>query len=192
MQTKYLKSIPVIIPALPFIVSGFFSAWLFRRTTDTSLMPNSYLPGLLFTGTSVLVFIITKTKLTVKKVLMYFPLMYATYLAAFSITFVTGYFSFAVGIITCGLGSLATFMLTDKFITKIQFSKKNIFILGAVAFIINDFLLLPPIENLIEPLYIIYGEPSTIFSGLFLFWQSIVGIKLVLVLAKSSSTEATV
>ena len=117
-------------------------------------------------------------------------LMVLTYYVIWVLTIYSSYVAFIVGIFTAGIGSLITFILADKFITRISFNKRNAFIIGGLSFLVTDILLFswnsvydnPPILYIFKLPYsrdIIYGE--AIF-----FWQFLVGIKLVLLLRKST------
>lgn len=166
-----------------YLLTGFLSAYLFHRPDDSGTV--AYLmPGLLFTSATVIVFVLARTAFSTN-ILLWYVAMYATYFCVLLITLLSVWFAVIVGIATCGLGALATFWLTDRYIRKMSYNKGRAFISGALAFILNDLLTLTPAFDFLMSFFKIDHNINTVFAGTFLFWQSIVGIKLLLALKRN-------
>ena len=115
--------------------------------------------------------------------------MILTYLVIWLLTVLSSWFVVLCGPVTAGFGAIATFILTDKFITKIKYNKIHVFIVGGLAFLLTDILHLtfiniydkPPIEYIFK----VEVEPAALFLELFAFWHVLVGTKLFLTLSKA-------
>lgn len=171
--------IAIITGIILYLLTGLASAHFYDQVEGGALMP-----GLLFTSATIIVFVLTGISFRIRNLLWYYTAMYAAYVCAFYLTFLTAWFAFMTGILTGGLGALATFWLTNRYIKKISFNVMRVFISGALAFIINDVLLIAPVADLIRPIYVIDSDLNTMFAGTFLFWQAIVGINLLLALQR--------
>lgn len=169
-----------------YLLTGLASAYLYHQGPGGPSV-ESLMPGFLFTSATVIVFVLTGTVFRIRNLLMFYAAMYAAYVFVFYLTFLSTWFGFIIGISTGGLGALATFWLTDRFIKPIPFSLMGVLITGGLAFVINDLLLIAPVADFIRPLYVIDDGVNTIFAGTFLFWQAIVGIKLLRALKENSS-----
>ena len=149
----------------------------------------SIFPGLIYTSATVIMFSISKKITSLLKLVYYYFLMIATYFVIWILTIYSSYFAFLIGIFTAGIGSLTTFYLADKFITKIPFNKRNVFIIGGLSFLVTDILLFswnpifekPPVEYIFK----LPDSIDTIYGEVIFFWQLFVGVKLVLTLRKA-------
>lgn len=147
-------------------------------------------PGILYTSTTFLIFLITKTKLQLRVLTIYFVLMILTYLLIWLLTIASMWFVVFFGPVTSGIGTIATFLLTDKFIRKIKYDRVHVILIGAVAFILTEVLHYAFI-NVFEATPTEYFlnvefEPGIIFSELFIFWHVMLGTKLYLALSTSN------
>lgn len=61
--------------------------------------------------------------------------MLLTYLVVWLLTMVSTWFVAICGPVTAGFGAIGTFMLTDKFIAKIKYSRVDVFLIGGLAFV---------------------------------------------------------
>lgn len=174
----------LFISIILFTVSGVFSGYLYFSLQEKG---GVYFPGLLYTSTTIIIFLLTRKKFQVINLLIYYCLMIIAYLFIWFLTMWSSWFVAFCGPVTAGLGAIATFMLTDKFITKINYNKTHIFIFGGLAFIITDILyfIFNNIYNKtpIEYIFKVEVEPNALFLELFIFWHLLVGSKLFLVLS---------
>ena len=114
--------------------------------------------------------------------------MIITYLIIWLLTLYSSYIAFLCGIITAGTGAVATLMLTDKFITNIKYNKLHVFMVGGFAFLLTDILYFTfrtifdktPFEYIFK----VESSPEILFIEVFVFWHTLVGAKLFLVLHK--------
>jgi hypothetical protein len=173
------------ISVVLFLVSGLLSTWLYYHFSQTW---GIIAPGVLYTCTTVLIFLLTKKKLQLQSLTTYCTLMILTYLVVWAVTMFSSWFVVACGILTAGAGAVATFMLANKFITKIPVSTGRIFITGGLAFLVTDILYYTfsytfgkkPIEYLFNA----RNDPETLLIELFVFWHVFVGTRLFLTLSK--------
>jgi len=167
-------------------LSGILSTFLYYRYYDNG---GVYFPGLVYTSSTILIFLLTKKTFGIKKLLIYYLLMNLTYLVIWFLTFLSSWFFWLVGIGTAGVGALVSFILVQKFITPIQFRKGNIFVIGGLAFLLTDILnwVFMGIvdQHPIEYLFKLEFSLETLFMEVFLFWHTVVGLKLFLTLEKS-------
>jgi hypothetical protein len=82
-----------------------------------------------------------------------------------------------VGMLTGGFGAMLYFALYNDFIKTINYRKKGVFILGSLAFILNDFLLFTPIRNIDAGFF--SKDITGNFSATFFIWQIVIGTALV-------------
>lgn len=114
--------------------------------------------------------------------------MMLVYLSIWLLTMLSSWFVFIFGPVTAGIGALACFWLTDKFITKIRYDKVHVFLIGALAFVIT--LILHSIfissfdKSALEYIFKLEISPSILFMELFIFWHVMVGTKLFFTLSK--------
>jgi hypothetical protein len=121
--------------------------------------------------------------------------MLITYLVVWLLTMLSSWFVFFCGPVTAGFGAVATFILTDKFITKIKYNKIHVFIVGGLAFLLTDILYII-FNNIydktpIEYIFKVEIEPAMLFQELFAFWHLLVGTKLFLTLSKADQERHT-
>ena len=169
-----------------FLVSGGLSTYLYYSLQGKG---GVYFPGLLYTSTTVIIFLLTKKEFQTKNLLKYYFLMIVTYLVVWLLTMLSSWFVAICGPVTAGFGAIATFILTDKFITKIKYNKVHVFIFGGLAFLVTDILYFT-FSNIydktpIEYIFKVEIEPATLFLELFTFWHFLVGTKLFLTLSKA-------
>ena len=176
----------LFISIILFFVSGLLSTYLYYSLQGKG---GVYFPGLLYTSTTIIIFLLTKKEFQTKNLLKYYFLMILTYLVIWLLTVLSSWFVVLCGPVTAGFGAIATFILTDKFITKIKYNKIHVFIVGGLAFLLTDILHLtfiniydkPPIEYIFK----VEVEPAALFLELFAFWHVLVGTKLFLTLSKA-------
>src|SRR5688572_20269433 len=168
-----------------FMFSGLLSSYLYYQFQERG---GVLFPGLLFTSSTILIFLLTKKVFTTKKVLTYYLLMNLTYLVIWVLTMLSSWFAALGGIVTAGAGAIMTFILTDKFIVNIKYNKVHLFIIGGLAFLTTDILYFT-ISNIfektpIEYIFKVENSPNTLFLEVFVFWHTLVGTKLFLTLRK--------
>ena len=120
------------ISIILFLVSGGLSTYLYYSLQGKG---GVYFPGLLYTSTTILIFLLTKKKIQTKNLLKYYFLMILTYLVVWLLTMASSWFVAICGPVTAGFGAIATFILTDKFITKIKYNKIHIFLYRWTCFL---------------------------------------------------------
>jgi len=175
------------IAILLFVITGALSTYFYWSLQETG---GVFFPGLLYTTTTILIFLLTGKKFPIGNFLKYYFSMVLTYLVVWFVTMASSWVVMFCGPVTAGLGAVATFVLTDMFITKINYKNSHIFIIGALAFVMTEILYfifsgtydMAPIEYIFK----VDIEPVMLFQELFLFWQVMVGMKLFLTVAKAS------
>lgn len=176
-----------IVGILIFIAVAIASTYFYFVPPKTNIAVIN--PGLLYTCATIIVFSIFNKINSLLKMLYYLGLMIVTYFVILILTIYSSYVASIVGILTAGTGSLITFYLADKFITKLSFNKRNVFIVGGLSFLVTDILLIswnsvynkPPIEYIFKLPY----SSDPIYGEVIFFWQLFVGIKLVLTLQRT-------
>lgn len=173
------------ISLILFLVSGGLSTYLYYSLQGKG---GVYFPGLLYTSSTILIFLLTKKEFQTKNLLKYYFLMILTYLVVWFLTMVSSWFVAIGGPVTAGFGAIATFILTDKFIAKIKYNKVHVFLIGGLAFLITDILYFTFSNTYdktpIEYIFKVEIQPATLFLELFAFWHVLVGTKLFLTLSK--------
>lgn len=171
----------LIISIIVYIIAGNLSSYLWKKQ-EYAINLNVLLPGLIFTGASIFIFVLNRIECKPEKWLTFYITMCFTYMIVYSVTLMTAWIYFLAGIFTGGVGALATFMLMDSLIIKIAFSKKKIFIWGSLAFVIHDIFLIQPLDKWVEHLsaYPFMGMPADFYGNVIWLWQVIVGTKLAL------------
>ena len=184
-KNNYLKT---VIAFGLCLVSGFASTYLLYLFQNKG---GFIFPGLLFTSSTVLIFLLASKTFRFDKLIIYYLLMNLTCLTLWFLTFICSYLGLLTGIISGGLGALITFFLTTKFITQINYNKSKLFILGGLSFFVAEILQIlfnstvdkPPFEYFFN----IESSIMTMFAEVFIFWQTIIGTKLFLTLQKRQS-----
>jgi hypothetical protein len=176
----------LFVSILLFLLSGLASTYLYFQFNKAG---GAFFPGLLYTSSTILIFVLTKKVASTKNLLIYYVLMNLVYLSAVLLTFLSSYAGAVVGIITGGVGAVLTFMLTSKYIVNIKFRKLTVFMLGGLAFLLTDLLYLIFSSTYDKtPLEIIFAldiSPGTLFAEVFIFWHLLVGSKLFLTIHES-------
>ena len=176
----------LFVALIIFLFSGTLSTYLYYHLYDEG---GVYFPGLVYTSSTILLFLLTKKPFAIKKLLIYYLLMNLTYLVIWFVTFLSSWFAWLVGIATAGVGAIATIMLVDKFVTRIKFKKGHVFVVGGLAFLLAEILIWVFMgivdQHPLEYLFKLELVPETLFMEVFIFWQTLVGIKLFLTLEKS-------
>ncbi len=175
-----------IIGITIFIAAAILSTYFYFTPRQNMFI--SIFPGLIYTSATVIVFLLMKKITSVLNLFYYYCLMIVTYYVIWILTIYSSYGAFLIGILTAGVGSLVTFLLADKFITRIPFNKRNVFIIGGLSFLITDILLFSwnsifdkaPIEYIFK----LAHSDDTIYGEVIFFWQLFVGTKLVLTLKR--------
>ena len=162
-----------------FLVSGVLSTYLYYHFPGKG---GVYFPGLLYTSTTVVIFMLTKKRFQINNLLIYYFLMILTYLGIWLLTILSSWVAPIGGIVTAGAGAILTFMLTDRFITNIKYNKVHLFIIGGLAFLITDILYFTFSNTFdktpIEYIFKIENSPDALFLEVFVFWDILVGTKL--------------
>lgn len=167
-------------------VSGLISTYLYFSLIEAG---GEFVPGLLYTAATILVFWLTGTDYKRSTLWKYCGLMVLAYLAVWFVTLVSSWFVWIGGPITAGLGAILTLLITNKYIVPIRFSRMVAFLSGASAFVLvliayaytGDRFDKTPLEYL----FLIDVELNQLFCELFLFWHLIVGTHLFLLLSKA-------
>lgn len=147
------------------------------------------MPGIIYSSTTILVFVIYRIPLRLKEVLIYFSLMNLIYLSIWLLTMVSSFFAIVGGIITAGLGAHLTFFRTEIFVRNFKFSRLAVLIAGAISFGIVDIISLSSEISLTDYLFKHHWSADILFADIFIFWQLIVGIMLAIHLRKSQLSE---
>jgi len=176
----------LFVALIIFLFSGTLSTYLYYHLYDEG---GVYFPGLVYTSSTILLFLLTKKPFAIKKLLIYYLLMNLIYLVIWFVTFLSSYFAWLVGIATAGVGAIASFMLVEKFVTRIKFKKAGVFVIGGLAVLLTDVLIwifMGTVDQQpLEYLFKLKLVPETLFMEVFIFWHTLVGIKLFLTLEKS-------
>lgn len=175
-----MKSIKIFLLTSLFFLTGLLSAIIFHHDYDNADQwgVNGLWAGGLFTLAAIVAIAVTRQVPKLSAILIFSAASYGTYLLLYFLTFITAWFGFVTGIVTGGIGAVAVFYLTNRFLTPIQYKSKEIFFYGALAFLINDILLIGPISDLIKPVYENLDWIAKVFAPIYLFWQTLVGYKL--------------
>ncbi|MBG9376965.1 hypothetical protein I5907_12030 [Panacibacter sp. DH6] len=167
------------------LVSGFASTYLLYLFQNKG---GFFFPGLLFTSSTVFMFVLASKTFRFDRLISYYLLMNLTCLTLWFLTLICSYLGLLVGIISGGAGAIITFYLTNKFVTPIDYKKSTLFILGGLSFFVAEILQIffastvekPPFEYFFK----IESSVITMFGEVFIFWQTIIGTKLFLALQK--------
>jgi hypothetical protein len=159
---------------IAFFLCAATSTFVFNLGDDYIFITGLF-PGLLFILTTILCahFVTTLTFLPTIKFALWSYLIYAV---IFYLTLFSSYVALFVGIVTGGLGSLSLFALFSNFIKPINYSKKTILGLGALAFLINAVIIFTPIRYIAPDFF--RRDMSGNFCATFFIWQYIIGVKL--------------
>lgn len=188
MRQDYFALFKTVIGILIFIVASIASTYFYFIPLKSTFA--LIYPGLIYTSATVIVFLLFNKITSLLKLIYYLCLMVVTYYIIWVTTIYSSYVAFIVGIFTAGIGSLTTFFLADKFITKISFNRRNVFIIGGLSFLVTDILLFS--WNSVydkSPILYIFKLPysnDTIYGEVIFFWQLFVGIKFVLTVRKTN------
>ena len=181
-KTFYLKTFLAVGLCL---LSGLASTYLLYVFQDKG---GFVFPGLLYTSSTVFIFLLASKTFRFDKLMSYYLLMNFTCLTLWFLTFICSYLGLLTGIISGGIGALITFYLTNKFIVPIKYNKSTLFILGGLAFFITEILQIifnSTVDKYpFEYFFKIESSVMTIFGEVFIFWQIIIGTKLFLTLQK--------
>lgn len=188
MPDNRLNIVKLFISITLFLLSGGLSTYLYYSLQRAG---GVFFPGLLYTSTTILIFLLTNRKFQTRNLFIYYFLMILTYLVVWFLTMASSWFVAFCGPVTAGLGATATYVLTDKFITKIKYNKVHVFIFGGLAFLITDILYLIFDKRPIEYIFKLELEPSTLFLEVFVFWNVLVGAKLFFILSKTEEDRHT-
>jgi hypothetical protein len=179
MQLKH----KTILGAGLFLFSGIVSIYLYLLLSKSG---GGIFPGLFYTSATVALFLVFNKKLSLVNLMAYYVLMNILYVILYFATFYSATLGFLVGIFTAGIGAIVSFILANRFITPIEFSKVKVFCIGASAFIVTDIFHFSLIyffdRAFTEIAFGIEQAPSTLFCEVFLFWHLFVGVKLILTL----------
>jgi hypothetical protein len=176
----------LLISILLLTFSGIFSTYIYYHLEGKG---GVYFPGLLYTSTTILIFLLTKKNLTLKKLSIYYSLMMVTYLLVWLLTMLSSWFAFLAGILTAGIGAIASFALVDRFIINLNYKKVEVFAIGSLAFLLTDILYWTfnviadktPSEYLFKAVI----SPNLLFLEVFIFWHILVATRLFLTLEKA-------
>jgi hypothetical protein len=177
-----------------FIAAAIASTYFYFKLPKNAFTLASIYPGVIYACATVVMFLVVNKITSVLNLIYYCCLMIVTYYVIWILTIYSSYIAFFVGIFTAGAGSLIIFFLADKFITKISYNKRNVFIIGGLSFFITDILLFSWNSFFeVSPVEYIFKWPSTdsIYGEVIFFWQLLVGVKLVLTLQKAKQRSLT-
>lgn len=173
-----------------FFISGLSASYFYFLHAEGG---GIFFPGILFTSCSFIAFVALKIRVQLVESLAYYLLMNLLCLAAIQVTFMTGYAGFVLGMATGGAGAIGVFMLTNFFIAKVRIQKNQLFVLGGCAFgmtVLCKFLVVHFFDNSLIPL--LFHVPDSMASLLgeaFIFWQSIIGVKLFYELRRGKNSD---
>lgn len=174
-----------VLAFLLFLLSGIASTYLYCRFYHQG---GGIIPGLLYTSATVLVFTLFNIKINTGRIAVYYVLMVLTYVLIWFLTLFSSWFAAIVGIGTAGAGAVLTFMLVNKYILTIKYERVIIFSLGGLAFLITDILNMAFQKSPVEMIFKFSNSIETVFTEVFVCWQLIVGIALVLAVKKQAAT----
>ena len=174
-----------------FFLTGLFSALIFHHNYDSPDQwgANGLWAGGLFTVAAIIATVVLRQVPKLLDILTFAVASYGTYLLLYFLTSITAWFGLLTGIVTGGMGAAAVFYLTNQYLAPIRYKSKEIFVYGALAFLINDILLIGPVSDLIKPVYENHGWVATVFAPVYLFWQTLVGYKLTKALSKTQTVQ---
>jgi hypothetical protein len=189
--TPQMKSAKVFLLTSLFFVTGLLSAMIFHHGYDNPNKwgANGLWAGGLFTLSVIIAVAVARQTPKLSAILIFAGACYGTYIILYFLTFITVWFGFVTGIVTGGIGSVAVFYLTHRFMTPLQYKTKEIFTYGGLAFLMNDLLLIGPISDFIKPVYENLGWVATVFAPVYLFWQTLVGYKLTKTLYETQTAQ---
>ena len=172
----------MLFSSLIFLLSGLLSAYTYCQYYDYW---GIFMPGIIYTSATILVFVIYRIPLRFKDGLVYFVLMNLIYLGIWFFTMISSFFAVVGGVLLAGMGAALTFMLTDYAIRKFIFNGTAVFIAGAISFGLVDLIFLAGNWSLTDYLFNREWLTGIYFADIFIFWQLIAGIMLSLHLRKS-------
>jgi hypothetical protein len=181
----------LLIFTLSFAATGLISAALFHNNITGNMLINGLPAGPIFTVVVIIVSAIITGRFNLFGSLVYLALMYLCYLAVFICTLYSTFAAAFAGIILCGLGAAAAFMLTRQYLAPVQYDWLYETSFGAAAFLLNDILLFEPVQHFIRPVYVVQGSPLTVFAPSIFFWQTIVGWRLSRALLRTGGQQQT-
>lgn len=173
-----MNTLRLLIFTLLFAATGLISAALFHNNNAGNMLVNGLPAGVIFTVAVIIVSTLITGRFNLCNSLVYLALMYICYLAVFICTLYSTFAAVFAGIILCGLGAAAVFMLSRQYLAPVQYDWLYETSFGAAAFLLNDILLFEPVQHLIRPVYVVQGSPLTIFAPSIFFWQTLVGWRL--------------
>ena len=172
---KTILILKLIVVVLLFLTSGVFSSYLYYYNNNTI---GAFLPAMIYTSCTIVVFVLTGIRISIGNLLMYYLLMMVNYLVIYFLTMFSSWFAPFFGIITAGAGALTSFILTDRFIAKFSFNKRNVFLLGGLSFLILDIFYMLLEKQPLEYIYHSDSAVETLFSEIFITWHLLVGVSL--------------
>jgi len=187
-QSNYIKKpfLPLLLSSLLFLLSGLLSAYCYCRFYDFG---GIFMPGIIYTSSTILLFVSFQIPVRGKEWLMYFLKMNLIYLIVWVLTMISSWFVIIFGVLTAGGGATSTFILTDKAITKFPFSRTAVFIAGGMSFVLVDIISLDYDFSLSDYLFNRNWSSSIFLADIFIFWQLITGIMLAIHLRKSQISQ---
>ena len=160
-----------------FLFSGIVSFYFYCNNPNER---GIILPGLIYTSSTILVFILSGLDLKKSNILLYYLLMMVTYLAIFFLTWMSTFFAAFVGIITAGLGACISLWLVKKFVSDLSFDGITAAIFGALGFVCTDICGLVSERQSAYYFFKVEDEVDVVFAEIFFFWQFFVGSFLVI------------
>jgi hypothetical protein len=178
--------INLIIVFLLFATTGFISGWIYFHYHEDG---GIFFPGLLYTSGTGVVLLLAQTKFSFKGFLQYYFLMELCYVVIYYLTLLSSWFAPFCGIATAGAGALLSFIIMDKYVTPISYDKWKTFWVGGIAFVLTDTVHFTAGRGLLS--YYFNEEASiwTLYTDIFIFWQVMVGIYLLITLHKNSQVQ---
>lgn len=168
-----------IVALLIFTFSGLASVYLYYQYYREG---GAFLPGLLYTTATIVIFLLSGKTCKVKSLLLYYLFMNLTYVVLLLLTYLSAYVAFLTGIVSGALGAYISVRLTSRYITPLQYKTPTILLAGGLAFASIDiiyFYFTHVYDKLpMEKLFGLTTGPQVFYIEVLLLWQMLVGSQL--------------
>lgn len=182
MDNSRVSWLSIVITVPVFLAAGIASSYSYACFNDHG---GAWLPGIIFTSAMVVALIICKIQFGLRPLLLYYLSMTALYVGVYFLTLITSWFVVIGGLFTSAIGSMGTYLLTDKFLVKFDFEMWIAFLAGVIAFGLTEIVQYSSDLGLIEKLLGKSPSIETMFSDIFVFWQTLVGTTLMISIRKN-------
>ena len=159
------------------MATGYASAFFFIADVFPN-EPESMVPGLLFTLTTVLLIYYSGLKPKSDKIALYTVGMIATYWTIYFLISGLTIGDPVAGGVGCGLGAVIVFLLTQVLICKIKYNWIVVFIFGGLTYALNMWLDEGKVGELGRAIVGLNPDARFSFTFAIIFWQTIIGMLL--------------